>query len=185
MSSLQEKQTYMIKKFFLKEKFTDEREQEAFVAECNGKKIVVLKEIFNVYKEFFNSYFENEASMNDVLNSDLFNNFLLSEEFYGVDKSFPHYTGIGKGYENSSKFFFYALKNAPAYELELYTSIALHIHMQAQLSNVDFFKNFKESIIFKVDRLFYAIIASKRYKIGEHINISQNNYLNKFVDEMI
>jgi hypothetical protein len=140
----------------------------SFKAESHGRKFLIAKEIAPRFNNFFRAYFKNETvSINTILNSSLFRNFLQSDEFYTKHFCFPHYAGIGQGHENVSKFYFYAKKlllNSNE-RLSLFLDISAVLNFHSSLSDVDFYKPFKHMAWFNFEEDIVVVKSGKWVRI--------------------
>jgi hypothetical protein len=179
MKIAQARQSMMIKSFF----HINNDGESGYQVESYGRRFLILREIYKRFERFFNCHFGRKTSIQEVMASDIFNAFITSKYFYGVEKCFPHYTGIGKGFENSSKFFFFALNYVSTLEeeLELYTAIAAHVHFQSQFSDVEFFNKYKDKVAFEVQGELYIVMGKERVKIGK-VNTLSSSLFNDDVE---
>lgn len=113
--------------------------------------------------------------------------------FFGSTYSFPHYAGLGRGFENSSKFFLFALSFLQNYpkgdhleqlKLELFSAIAVHLNFQSNFTNVPFFKPFRKIVIFEVSGTYYAVVGDKRFCVTKDSVVGKHLLLNLVVDRI-
>ena len=139
-----------------------------FIVESHGRKFLIAKELSSRFRNFFQSHLnKNEVSIVEIVASSVFTRFLESREFYSRDFCFPHYTGIGPGHENVSKFFFFVkkqlLNNSEEFSLLLDISLVLNFH--AKLTDLDFYQPFKKMAWFNFDQDIVVVRNSKWIRI--------------------
>ncbi|KFA94043.1 hypothetical protein [Archangium violaceum] len=85
---------------------------EGHRAEMHGRRLRAGDELQGIYAETFYSLLsgapEAEARW---LSADWFSEFLSSEEFFDSRWSLPHPSGVGRGYEGCTRFFFWARRH--------------------------------------------------------------------------
>ena len=167
-----------------------------FIAESSGRRSLIAREINKRFSGFFKLILGRQMSnVNDVAQTQIFNEFISSDFFFTNAKSFPHYTGVGKGYENSSKFFLFCVNlynakesshNKTLHLLELYTGIAAHLNFQSQFCKSIFFNNFAQGVFFTIDQKSYYIFHGARVELKNTVRIeSENGNLNRVVEEYL
>ncbi len=77
---------------------------EQFLSECHGRRQLVARELHPKYGRSI-SLILGLQSLGDFATSKLLADFLESTHFLTPNHSLPHPYGIGRGYENASKFF--------------------------------------------------------------------------------
>jgi hypothetical protein len=163
-------------------------EEASFFSESYGRKFLITREIFKRYKNFFKVYFKKENILiNDVVGSKLLDDYFKSEIFFGHKIAFPHYSGLGKGYENSSKFFFFlvdSFREEDNLMIEAFTSIACHLNYQASFSNILFFKNFEKGVIFSIKKRFFVVVDGYRLEISFEKLPSEFVSLNRVIENI-
>lgn len=162
-------------------KFFHDSNSTNFKAESFGRQILITREIYRHFENFFKVHLNKAiVSVNDAMNSHIMKSFFKSEQFLFCKKSFPHYTGIGTGFENTSSFYFFVLENfynnlSYVEQLALYTHMAVNLHFQSQYSDLSFYKNLRHGISFVCgDKSFFV------YK-GQRVELKKNDLMNSIV----
>ena len=160
---------------------------QSFVSESYGRRFLITREVFKRFKSLFSLYLKKEdIQISDVINSSLLNEYFESDYFFGCERSFPHYTGLGKGYENSSKFFFFIIdkfKDNFEFLLEAYTAISLHINFQATFSDVLFYEGFKKGVFFYLENKVFVVLDGHRFEIPKEKLPADIIYLNDVIEK--
>lgn len=148
---------------------------ESFVAESFGRRSLIARELKKRFEKFFSlTLAKKDPSLSDIVNCRVFCEFVASDCFFSNRMAFPHYTGIGPGYENSSKFFLFCLaryESNPSLAisremlLELYSGMANHLLFQSKFCNSDFFRYFSHGVRFDLDDEVYLVVPGKRVLI--------------------
>jgi len=78
-------------------------------AEMHGRRLLAAQELQDSYRSTLARIIGNAGFTEaDIIDADWFQDFLGSPEFLNPRWSLPHSTGIGRGYEGLSRFFFWA-----------------------------------------------------------------------------
>ena len=105
-----------------------------FTNECIGRRTLISRELQPKFSKTLESAYGIE-SIRDFGSSDVFQKFLESPHFLTIEHSLPHPYGIGKGYENSSKFFLWLrdvnLANRQQLRLQLHQDFSVHLIRQS------------------------------------------------------
>lgn len=127
----------------------------AFLAEARGRKIGVARE---VHARFPNTLgCRGLCEERSLATSALFARFLGSSFFMDPERALPHPYGIGRGYENISKFALW-LRDAeqlrrPGCELDsrnsLYLEFSIYLIAQVKHARDTFFERFKRGVIWR------------------------------------
>ena len=161
----------------------------AFDVESRGRKVLVTQEIQRRFKEFFGLYFEKNTTIYQISQSKLMSKFFKSEYFFKNEFSFPHYAGIGYGYENVSKFFLYIIQVLTVSDtdlnevllISLYTAMAIYLSQLAELSDVGFYQQFRSNVFFKIKDSCYVVLENKRIKLEAKTTMINQAWLNQIV----
>jgi hypothetical protein len=81
---------------------------DGFKAELFGRRLQVIQEIRPSYAATLGVIMDGDASDLMVAKAAWFNHFLESAHFFDATFSLPHPSGIGRGYEGLTRFFFWA-----------------------------------------------------------------------------
>lgn len=173
-------------------KYILDPDEPAFEVESRGRRLMIVKEIAARFKPFLIQYTNrNDIDPTWLINQSIFVDFFRSDFFIENKKSFPHYTGAGHGFENSSKFFLFCLDNlslCPSSKLELFTCMAIHLNFQAHYSSLGFFQPFKACVYFEIENSYYLVKNKVRVKIDRRIEnknlISLNEVVSQFSESM-
>ena len=154
----------------------------SFVVESHGRKFLIAKELSSRVQNFFQSHLnKNEVSITEIIEASIFTRFLESKEFYSRVFCFPHYTGIGPGHENVSKFFFFVKKQLlnNSEECSLLLDISLVLNFHAKLTDLDFYQPFKKMAWFNLGQDVVVVRNSKWIRIqGNWDQTSSGNIAN-------
>jgi hypothetical protein len=77
---------------------------DQFKAESNGRRIIVECSIRKAFPE-------TQQYLDTHPGSPTFDDFICSENFFNPKSGLPHTSGVGQGYENDSKYFFWLKQN--------------------------------------------------------------------------
>lgn len=160
---------------------------EAFLTESYGRQFLIAKEIKRHFESFFKNYLQLPLpTINEVMASSLIQSFFCSQEFLFCQKSFPHYTGIGEGFENSSSFFLFALdylkesKNKDL-TLDLYIAMAAHLNFQAKFSDDPFYIPLTKGVHFNFEGNKYVVLDGFVVQISNDQQLGLDSNLNNIV----
>ena len=148
-------------------------EGEQFRAEAHGRRMGVQKGVergFPKTQKYLAA--QADAAKNDPPG---FEDFLGSDHFLDPSRGLPHSSGIGGGYENISKFFFW-LRDAhhlarPDADMELrntaYGEFATHLINQYNQPHVPYFDRFKGGLYWRRDpgRDLPVMLLSDKYAL--------------------
>lgn len=138
-------------------------DSENFRAEIHGRRSLIARELSARYPETFAAYFGSKTKPDVLVNSTLFCEFLSSDSFLLPYDSFPHPYGIGLGYENISKFFFWARRqNLPTLHTPLRTEFSRYLLAQTKHAREVAFQVFKKGIFFEVSSTITLMLADQR-----------------------
>ncbi|MBR1033797.1 MULTISPECIES: hypothetical protein [Bradyrhizobium] len=101
-------------------------------AELFGRRIQAVQELRPHYRPTFAVLMGGETSEREIAEANWFTAFLDSEYFFDAGLSLPHPTGIGRGHEGVTRFFFWARDHFslqgdsadPKLRLEVFTDFA-------------------------------------------------------------
>lgn len=118
-------------------------------AERHGRRAGVLREI--------QRNFPNAWQLLEQRTGFTFDDFLSSDEFYDPGAALPHPHGIGQGYENSSKFFFWARRtlglDRPGADAQLRLMLTgdfgSYLVTQYGLGSADFYARFANGVCWR------------------------------------
>lgn len=124
---------------------------EQFKAESHGRRVVVERAIGNTFEATQNHLARRAAASGFSSDAPMFDEFLCSDFFLNPRNGLPHCSGVGPGYENISKYFFwmrsvYSLGETNA-NMELrnhaYTEFAIYLVTQYQRPHDPFYDQFQ------------------------------------------
>lgn len=108
---------------------------KAFRNECLGRRSLIARELHPQFSNTLMSVYGIE-SVRDFVSSAMLSRFLESGHFLTIGHSLPHPYGIGKGYENSSKFFLWLrdvhFARQQRLRVALHHDFAMHLIRQSQ-----------------------------------------------------
>jgi hypothetical protein len=122
-----------------------------FKAESHGRRIVVERAIGQCFDET-QKYLAKRAAASGFSGADpTFDDFLCSDFFFNPHHGLPHSSGVGPGYENISKYFFWL---RDAYQLadrstdvrlrtQAYTEFAIYLVAQYQRPHDPYYDQFQ------------------------------------------
>ncbi len=77
------------------------------ITEMRGRRIQAVTDLNRTFRATFDRIVGHRATVVAVADSAWFRDYLSSEQFFDPAWSLPHPTGIGRGYEGTSRFFFW------------------------------------------------------------------------------
>lgn len=124
----------------------------AFRSEVRGRRFLIAKEIFSRFPFSLKLIDPKISNPKSFCETTLFSNFIDSLYFLTTRYSLPHPDGLGRGYENVSKFYFYLVFTSE-FNSNIRESIrnefSKHLLDQTYSSNDKFFRSFKNGIFWK------------------------------------
>lgn len=124
---------------------------DQFKAESHGRRVVVERSVAQFFKETQNCLAQRTASTGFTASIPTFDDFLCSDYFLDPRNGLPHASGVGSGYENISKYFFwlrhaFALARAGA-DIDLrthaYSEFAIYLVNQVNRPHEPYYDQFK------------------------------------------
>jgi hypothetical protein len=105
---------------------------DRFKAESHGRRVVVERSIGNIFDET-QQHLAKRAAASGFSGADpTFDDFLCSDYFLDPHRGLPHSSGVGQGYENISKYFFWLRE---AYDLDSTgTDVTLRTHAYSEFA---------------------------------------------------
>lgn len=122
-----------------------------FQAECWGRRSMVAREIHRRYPRFLRHVIGERAGPAKLAHHICFRSFLDSEQFFSPEFAMEHPYGMGRGYENVSKFFFWLKEQEmdPRALNDLYLDFSFFVAVMAAHSELEFFRKAKAGIVFR------------------------------------
>lgn len=124
---------------------------ERFKAESHGRRVVVRRTIENSFGDTQKHLAKRAAASGFSGAEPTIDDFMCSDYFLDPHSGLPHSSGVGPGYENISKYFFwlrevYSLKKAGT-DIDLrnhaYSEFAIHLITQYQRPHDPFYDQFQ------------------------------------------
>lgn len=123
---------------------------DSFLAEVNGRRIGVAREVFDQFRRTLPLLDPHITNVTSLAVSELFSDFLSSDYFFQAENSLPHPYGIGRGYENVSKFALWikhsrhvsSSNGDPSLRRSLYTDFGSYLVLHSRHSSEVFFSRF-------------------------------------------
>lgn len=134
----------------LKSQFADINSAQ-FKAESHGRRIVVERSVTNTFQKTQNHLAKRLAASGFAPGVPTFDDFLCSDFFLDPRNGLPHASGVGPGYENISKYFFwlrdvFALGSAGTditLRTHAYSEFAVYLVNQTARPHDPYFDRFK------------------------------------------
>lgn len=118
---------------------------------------MIARELFHRFPKTFRYISKNsETKPPNLLDLECFKKFIYSDYFFRANLGSPHPYGIGTGYENISKFFFWAkdvgfdLTSDPELKFLLYSEFAIYLVQMIPHASDPYFNQFKSGITFEL-----------------------------------
>ncbi len=140
-------------------KLLPDLKSEFFAVESFGRRVMIARELVRRFKKTFALLAGAEVRADQIVSADFFKEFISSDYFLTPFKSLPHPYGLGAGYENVSKFFFWAqdrydlrsvkmLERSTQIRSVLYLEFSFHLLSQIKHATEPWYKDLGRGIFF-------------------------------------
>ena len=157
---------------------------DKYRSEVYGRRILISNEISDRFKVSLKIYFKNDSfSSKDFVEDECLSLFFNSSFFIKSKYGLPAVEGIGNGYENISKFYFWALENVTNKDFieMLQLEMSVYLIMQNESSLDTYFKRFSNGILVKNGlNTFFVTSDCDVFELNDQVDIDNIKSMNIF-----